>query len=445
MRDLELLRHLIVVAALLLTATTWAGDEFEQAPIRYSASRPENSISRLQAGIDRGDKELKYADAHGYLPALLEALEVPVESQTLVFSKTSLQTRRISPRTPRAIYFNDEVYVGYCQSGDVLEISTADPQLGAVFYTLGQQQEDKPRFERQVDNCLVCHSSSRTEGVPGHLVRSLFVDAGGQPIFSAGSRTVDHTTPLEDRWGGWYVTGRHGSQTHMGNLAIRGRDVPRPLDNLQGHNVLQLKDRLSVDKYLTPHSDIVALMLLEHQVLVHNCLTKANFATRQALDYDATMRQALREPEGKRLDSTNRRIQSACDDLVDALLLVGEAPLTAPLSGTSGYAEKFRRSGLRDGQGRSLRDLDLTGRLFKYPCSYLIYSKAFDGLPGEARDQVWQRLGKILSGEDKSEKFSHLGASDRRAIAEILCATKPGIPEDWGQNLGTAEAVQKAK
>ncbi len=251
---------------------------------------------------------------------------------------------------------------------------------------------------------------------------------------------VDHTTPLEQRWGGWYVTGKHGSQTHLGNLVIRNRDAARQVDNFQGQNVLQLDDRVNVSRYLSPNSDIVALMVLEHQVLVHNRLTKANFATRQALDYDSRTNRTLGNLDGKRLESTNRRIQSAGDDLVDALLLVGEAKLTATISGTSGYAETFSRSGLRDGHGRSLRDFDLEQRLFKYPCSYLIYSKAFDGLPREMRDYVWRRLWTVLTDKAIPERFSHLSDSDRRTIIGILRDTKPELPEYWREASDTPKS-----
>ncbi len=432
MRVSKMLR-LLGLALLLVgrQVPAWAEDEFERAPILYSQSTPENPISQLQDRLDRGEVAMEPVADLGYLPALLRALEVPVESQMLVFSKTSLQIQRISPRTPRALYFNDDVYIGFCQSGEVLEISAADPKLGTVFYTLDQERAEKPKFTRQVDNCLLCHSSSRTEAVPGHLVRSLFVDPGGQPIYSGGSRIVDHKTPLEDRWGGWYVTGRHGAQKHLGNLVIQGKEVPRQVENAQGQNLLQLDDRIRTQAYLSPHSDIVALMVLEHQALVHNRLTKANFVTRQALDYDAMMNRTLGNPEGKRLDSTNRRIQSAGDELVEALLLVGEAKLTAPIRGTSEFARVFAAGGTKDGQGRSLRDLDLERRLFKYPCSYLIMSKSFDGLPGEMKEYVWRRLWKILKGEDRSEKFAHLSDQDRQNILEILRATQPDLPAEW--------------
>jgi len=428
-------RWAIVFVALAATGVApvpiLIADEFERPPIEYSKAAADNCITRLQQQLERGETEFDYDERLGYLKSLLAALQVPVESQMLVFSKTSLQRNRISPRTPRAIYFSDEVYIGFCQSGDVLEISAVDPKLGTVFYTLDQHDQKKPRFTRQTDSCLICHSSSRTDGVPGHVVRSLFVDPSGQPILSAGSNTVDHTTPMAERWGGWYVTGEHGDQKHLGNLIIRGRDVPRPVENDEGLNVTELADRFAVDRYLSPHSDIVALMVLEHQALVHNRLTKAGYAVRQALHYEAMMNKALGEPSDHRLDSTTRRIQGAGDDLVEALLMVDEAELTAPIEGASGFATNFSQRGPRDHHGRSLRDFDLRQRMFKYPCSYLIYSRAFDELPDEMRDYVWRRLWQVRAENEDPETFAHLTAEDKRAIVEIIRQTKDGLPQYW--------------
>ncbi len=421
----------LLTCAAIYCPTIRAADEFDKPPISYRESTGHNCVSGLQKSLDARTQTLAYEENQGYLKSLLSALNVPAESQMLVFSKTSLQLRRIAPRTPRAIYFWDDVYVGYCQSGDVLEISAVDPQLGTVFYTLDQRSTETPKFDRRNDNCMVCHASSRTGGVPGHVVRSLYVDAGGQPMFSAGSRTVDHTTPIKERWGGWYVTGTHGEQSHVGNLIVRTKRVEEPVENSQGQNVLNLKDRFNVDRYISPHSDIVALMVMEHQTLVHNCLTKANFATRQALHYEKTMNKILSYGDDNRLESTNRRIANAGDNLIEALLLVDEAPLTSAVKGTSGYADVFVKTGKRDSHGRSLRDLELSRRMFKYPCSYLIQSESFDELPRPMLDYVWQQLGQILSGTDQSRKFAHLSASDRMAIAEILRDTKPALPADW--------------
>jgi hypothetical protein len=432
MRLRFLIQCLTATVCLVQLWSSWSlADEFERPPIEYSLTEPANRISELQARLDRGELRFDHDEHFGYLKALLDALDVPVESQMLVFSKTSFQRHRISPRSPRAIYFNDDIYVGFCLSGDVIEVSAVDPRVGTAFYTLDQEPADKPNFVRQTDNCLLCHSSSRTDSIPGHLVRSLFVSPSGEPILSAGSRMVDYTTPLEDRWGGWYVTGRHGAQIHQGNLILQGKEVPRPVENAQGQNVTRLEDRFAVEKYLSPHSDIVALLVLEHQIVVHNRLTKASFVARQARHYEATLAQALGKPEGERLESAVRRMQSAGDDLIEALLMVGEAKLGARVSGTSGFAEEFTEGGRRDRQGRSLREFDLERRVFKYPCSYLIHSPAFADLPSDVREYVWQRLWEILNGRDDAKQFAHLSTPDREAIVQILRDTTPDLPEYW--------------
>jgi hypothetical protein len=416
---------------LLVAAGPVRADEFDKEPILYAASTPDNAVSRLQKQLVGGTAKLARHEERGYLDALLRALKVPASSQMLVFSKTSLQRNRISPRTPRALYFNDEVYVGYCQKGEVLEISAADPKLGTVFYTLGQDADREPRFVRQTDSCLLCHGSSQTHGVPGHLMRSVFADRSGMPILSAGTYRVDQTTALEKRWGGWYVTGTHGKQAHLGNLVVQTRDVPRPVDNSAGLNVTDLGHRIDKGAYPSPHSDVVALMVMEHQAEAHNLLTRASFEGRQALHMEETLNREMKLPATYRWDSTMVRIRSVGDALLQYLLFSEEAPLTEKIRGTSGFAEEFSKRGPRDGKGRSLRDLDLQRRLFKYPLSYLIYSESFDALPGRVRDYVLERLWDVLSDKDTSKPFAHLSAEDRTAIREILVATKANLPAYW--------------
>ena len=425
---MALCRILLLLQALIIVATSpvVAQEDFEGPPIEYSQATPNNCISRLQLRLQEQHTQLQHEPEFGYLRSLLQELQVPLESQSLVFSKTSLQLRRISPRTPRALYFNDEVYVGYCQQGDVLELSAVDPVLGTVFYTLSQQDSGPaPAFIRQTDNCLVCHSSSRTDGVPGHLARSLMTDRSGQPLLSAGSRNVNHTTPVPDRWGGWYVTGTHGDQKHLGNLIVTEAEANGPIGNHAGLNRTTLSDLFPTDRYLTGHSDIVALMILEHQILVHNRITRASFAVREALHYETTMNAALQNPAGTRLESTTRRINSAADKLLEALLLCDEAPLTATITGTSGFARHFSASGPRDSKGRSLKDLDMQTRMFRYPCSYLILSPAFHAIHPEMKSVVLAKLQDVLTGVNNSPRFAHLSAADRHDIREILAELLP--------------------
>jgi hypothetical protein len=432
MSDWRTARLLLAIALAHSAALgTAGGQEFEQEPIRYSHSQPDNRVSRLFERVASGEKRLTHEDGAGYLRSLLAELEVPVSSQMLVFSKTSLQRHRISPRTPRALYFNDDVYIGFCQDGDVLEISAVDPQLGAVFYTLDQDAVERPAIRRQSDNCLICHGSSQTKEIPGHVVRSVFTDAGGLPVLSAGTYRIDHTSPLEKRWGGWYVTGTHGDQKHLGNLIVSGRSDPDTVDNAAGLNQTSLASRFDTSNYLSGHSDIVALMVLEHQADAHNYLTRASFLTRQATHYQDALNRELKEPADHQWDSTKSRIKNAGEPLVEYLLFSNEAQLTAPLRGASGFAEEFSQRGPRDRQGRSLRDFDLTTRLFKYPCSYLVYSPSFAALPPEVRDYILRRLWEVLSGQDHSQKFTHLTSADRAAVLAILLETMPELPNYW--------------
>lgn len=422
---------LLIASAVMVGEPARGQVPYEGQPINYLEGPVDDPVARLQGRLDRGEAELGYDERHGYLPAVLSELGISETSQALVFSKTSFQLTRISPRSPRALYFGDDAYVGLVRGGDVLEISAVDPRQGAIFYLLDQTRSPRPRFERQTYDCLSCHASGRTQGVPGHLVRSVYTGPDGQPAYNAGTFVTDHTSPLSERWGGWYVTGTHGDQQHMGNVFVRDRRNPERLDTAAGANVTDLSGRFDSSAYLTGHSDIVALMVLEHQTQMHNRITAAGFQARLAMHYEAGINEALGRPEGSMSDTTRRRIEGPAEELLRYMLFVDEAGLSSPVAGTSGFAEHFSSLGRRDGQGRSLRDFDLETRLFRYPCSYLIDSEAFRALPPQVREYVDRRLLEVLSGEDQDPAFDHLGPEDRRAILEILFDTRADLPRAW--------------
>jgi hypothetical protein len=407
------------------SVTAGADVPFESAPIDYEHAPTSDPVSRLQKRMDAGEVKLTYDEERGYLPSVLEQLGVPKSSQMLVFSQTSFQLRKISSERPRAIYFNDHAYVGWVQFGDVVEVSSVDPSLGAVFYTLDQRPTGRPKFVRDKGQCLTCHASSRTQGVPGHLVRSVFADRGGVPLLGSGTFTTDHTSPFSERWGGWYVSGTHGDQRHMGNSHVTNRNEPEKLDRETGANVTDLSKLVNLSPYLSRHSDLVALMVLEHQTQTHNAITRANFECRLAEHQDKIMNEALGRPANHQTETTQRRIAAVGDDLVKYLLFKDEYQLTSPVRGQSEFAVAFAAVGPRDQLGRSLRDFDLKQRMFKYPCSYLIYSPSFDALPKRVKNHVYRGLHQVLSGEDNSDDFVHLSADDRQAIFEILSETKP--------------------
>ncbi len=419
--------HTLLIWAMLsvLSLTAYGQMEFESPPIDYAHAPTNDPVTRLQKQIDAGQVKLHFDEKHGYLPAVLEQLGILGSSQMLVASQTSFQLRKISPQRPRAIYFNDDVYVGWVQFGDVMELSSVDPRQGAVFYTLEQSETARPKFVRDQGQCLICHASSRTQNVPGHLVRSVFADRGGVPLLGSGTFTTSHRSPFDERWGGWYVTGTHGDQRHMGNVFIQDKSQPDKLDREAGANVTDLGKVLDVSPYFSEHSDIVALMVLEHQTQMHNALTRANFETRLAEHHDQIMNQALNRPADYRSETTQRRIAAAGDNVLKHLLFADEYQLTSPVQGTSTFASDFVRQGPTDLRGRSLREFDLQQRLFKYPCSFLIYSKSFDHLPRSVKNHVFEGLQRVLTGEDRSEDFRHLCVADRKALLEILSETKP--------------------
>jgi hypothetical protein len=397
--------------------------------IQYGTRPLADPVTLLQQRIKRGEAKLEYDPDYGYLKSVLRNLQAPVSSQVLVFSKTSFQAARISPRIPRALYFNDHVAVGWVKGGDVVEIASVDPRQGVIFYTLDQEQSASPRIVRR-DECLQCHATGSTLGVPGLVVRSVYPDASGMPLFHVGTFITDHRSPLSQRWGGWYVTGTSGSQTHMGNMIYQDADTPKP-DSTNGGNVTDLARRFDTGAYLSPHSDIVALMVLEHQSRMQNLITRVSYETRMALASQAAMNEALKRPDSEVSDSTTHRINNAADALVAYMLFAGETPLQSRIAGTSNFAAEFTKQGPEDHRGRSLRQFDLTRRMFQYPCSYLIYSEAFDHLPEQATQRIYRRLWEVLTGHDNSSTFNHLSTADRRAIYEILRDTKAGLPEYW--------------
>jgi hypothetical protein len=388
--------------------------DFDHGSVAYTTTTPSDTIAKLQSRIDSGELKLKYDDEHGYLSALLDELKIPKTSQALVFSKTSLQLFLIAPETPRAIYFNDNMYIGAVQSSPILEIASIDPKLGTVFYTLPQKESPKPQFQREFLACLLCHDTAVTNDVPGLMVLSVLTDNYGNAIPAAGTAPTSDRTPFKERFGGWYVTGTHGTQRHWGNLTVPvnketigdAKSYVRRLNLEPGANVASLQPRFDTSRYLTPNSDLAALLVMTHQTRMHNLITRTRFDVAAAGD-------------------DKERIRVAVEPLVRGMLFVWEAGFEEPVAGNTTFAADFAKVGPHDRQGRSLRELDLHKRLLRYPLSYLVYSEQFEGLQASAKEQFFHRVREILKGEDTNKDFSHLSDADRKAILEILTDTKP--------------------
>ncbi|MCI0539314.1 MAG: hypothetical protein L0Z50_29250 [Verrucomicrobiales bacterium] len=299
---------------------------FSEEPINYRTAPDCDPVSKLQQRLDRGGVKLVYEPGRGYLKSVLELLDVPISSQSLVFSKTSFQFRKISPQTPRALYFNDDVYVGWVKDGKALEIISFDPNQGVIFYILNERHVEKPAFERAELDCTQCHVVAATRGVPGVLLRSIYVKPTGTQATQAGSFTTGHESPLSERFGGWYVTGTHGKQTHMGNVFVQNLGHSEQLaeqpDRAAGANITDLSKKFDTSPYLTAHSDIVAQLTQAHQTQMHNLITLTNYRTRLALHAEAARNKAAGQSALTPLsDAARKQYEGPAEELVRYLII----------------------------------------------------------------------------------------------------------------------------
>jgi len=365
---------------------------YGQTPIDYLGSATDNPVGQLKKKLELGEVELSFDPKFGYLKSLLKALKVPVESQVLVFSKTSVNVKLIEPKNPRAVYFNDSVYIGWIPNALSIEISAVDTQKGGLFYTLNQDGERPPQLSRK-SRCLSCHAGTTTLQVPGHMVRSFLTDKNGKPI--EGYSRITHETDFSKRFGGWYVTGSHAQQPHMGNLfGEEDRQQHKKNPHHRG-TVKQLDSFFDVNRYLSPHSDIVAQLVLQHQVHGHNLLTRVNYETRF------------------------KRFSDAEDQLVRYLLCVDEAPLPGPIIGSSGYARWFESNSDPAEKTQAFRKLNLKTRLLENQVSFLITSPAFKQLPAESKKRIYHKLHELLA-ENESRQLNLL----KQSIPEFKQALK---------------------
>jgi hypothetical protein len=357
--------------------------------IDYRGGPLSDVVTSLRRELASGSVTLESEGRAGFLLSVLKQLRVPVESQILVFSKTGIQNAFTSPEKPRALYFNDRVVVGYIPDAPVIELASHDPKQGVIFHTLRQDAWLPAEFARP-DRCLGCHLSANSLEVPGILVRSMFTGVDGRAMPQLGSFLIDHRAPLEQRWGGWYVTGQHGGARHMGNAMVADSAKPEAAVGDATLNRSTLIDRVDASAYPKATSDIAALMVFDHQGHAMNLLTRLGWEARYAT------------AEG-RADFSKGALGELVNQTVDYLVFADEARLAAPVKGVSDFSRTFAATGPRDRKGRSLRELDLQTRLFKYRCSYMIYSPAFDALPSEARAAIYARMRAIITDRDTIE------------------------------------------
>jgi hypothetical protein len=417
----EFSSKLFLLVLSFIIHSSFANDLYETALIDYENRQANNTIERLNKALRNKTTKLVFDNQRGYLDALLKELNIPLNSQTLIFSKTSFHRKQIYPSNPRALYFNDEIYVGWVPGTQLLEIAIADPELGGVFYTLEQTKQDNVQLNRD-NSCLSCHVSGRTLNEPGFFIRSVFPDEEGEPISRLGSDTIDHSSPIGERWGGWFVTGKK-TEIHRGNTiyATGSKRIGKP------HKALTTQDLnkfFNPDKYPAPSSDIEALMVLEHQVQMHNLFTQRNFQAIKMLAAEASINRALGETGRRPL--TEKILKNASEEILEYMLFCDEVHLRA-IEGNANFKEDFAKGKIAARNGDSLYQLNFDERMSELPCSWLIYSEAFTHLQPELKKMILRRLEEILTAKELPNAFIHL-RSTRSRIHQVLVETLEGYP-----------------
>ena len=419
MRNTVVAFFLLVACNIMTGATPTAlkkYSDFDQPPHDYWKRTPNDRFSKFKVALEAGTVKLDASSEQSFLLSLLRALEIPPTSQMLVFSTTSLQLSLISPRNPRAIYFNEDVYIGYVPGGKVEVIST-DPDLGPVFYIfdIPRQEGLVPRIERAT-RCMNCHAGDEMGWLPGILIKSVIPGTIGGSLESFRQEITGHAVPLTLRFGGWHVTGAGNFTNHWGNII--GQSSPQ---GLVKYPILPGR-QFNFARYPVATSDFLAHLLHEHQAGFVNRAVEAIYKTRSFLD----------EGQGKLSLAHSTELEKQARLFTRYLLFADEVSL--PMGGVTGDAAlkaDFLKGRRVTRAGISLKDFDLRTKMFLNRCSYMIYSSAFQGLPPMMKGLVYKRLGEALNTTIPDKEYVYLPAAEKLAIRQILRETMSDLPKGW--------------
>ena len=411
------LRPLTILSGILLAASACAEPSFknfDEPPHNYHTAPLKDRFTKLKTDLESGRIPLDRTGEKAFVVSLLKALDIPATSQMLVFSTTSLQLRFITPRNPRAIFFNDGLYLGYIP-GAKIEILSMDPELGAIFYIFDIPHDSRPIAVERSERCVNCHTREDTGFVPGLVIKSVIPGPTGGSLKTFRREVTGHGIPFAERFGGWYVTGDRGIASEWGNVIGRYEG-----DNIT-KSVVKPGQLFDFSKYPVATSDILPQLVHEHQAGFANRVLQAGYRARTALYLD---RNNLTPAHIAELNEQARIV-------THYMLFADEVPL--PSGGIEGDAA-FKKDFLakrRAVQGGSLRDFDLRTRLFRFRCSYMIYSPEFAGLPPAMKQRIYLRLREALSTERPDKEFAYLPPVEKIAIRTILKSTLPDLQPGW--------------
>jgi hypothetical protein len=406
------------IAALLVASGAAAAERifnFREAPHSYFEHRPQDRLARLHQDIAAGKASVDTSDEQTFLKTLMEALDVPVSSQILVFSATSLQSEIINPRNPRALYFNDDTYVGWVPGGRV-EVAAIDPEMGPMFYVYERFRPGQVPVPERSTRCFACHAGSATKYVPGLIAESVLVSMAGSSLETYRHDEQGHQIPLEKRFGGWLLTGAHNLSKHQGNAA--GRSEAGKLTRFDASPGV-FSD---LGKHLLPSSDILPHLVHEHQMGFENRLFQATYL----------LRQRKHENSGRLSQEAEKELDALAAEFARYVLFADEAPLPSRgIQGDPAFIEDFQRNRRPSRSGDSLKDFDLRTRIFKFRCSFMLHTDSWTRAPEWWRDRVYFHMALGLRESGTPPELSHLPVSERLAIRSILKETMDNLPAWW--------------
>jgi hypothetical protein len=415
MRFLNVFLLLSLLGASVMAAeSAYRVMDFRAAPHNYNEHVPKDRFAMLLKQIDKGEFQPDTSSDQALLRSLLQGLKVPVSSQMLLFSASSLQSEIINPRNPRALFFNEDTYVGYVPGG-VLEIAAADPEVGPIFYVFDRLQPGGPfpRVQRGT-KCFNCHGGTATKRLPGLIAESLLVSQAGSSLETYRRDEQGHQIPLENRFGGWHLTGKHHIISHKANVIGFARNGKiEKMEVVPGQS-------WDTAKHLLPTSDILPHLVHEHQIGFENRLVRGIYIVRQ-LKHDRQGMLGLAE---------QAEIDAWAQDFARYVLFADEAKFPREgIQGDPDYVRDFLEGRRASKRGLSLKDLDLKTRLFKHRCSFMLYTDTWEHAPKELKDRVYYRMAEAL--RDAQPSMSHLATEERRVIREILKETLHDLPAWW--------------
>ncbi|MFC5457450.1 hypothetical protein [Prosthecobacter fluviatilis] len=389
--------------------------DFRGPPHNYLEWKPKDRFAELQEKAQKGEVKLDTSNDKAFLTSLLQALDIPVSSQIMVFSASSLQSEIINPRNPRALYFNEDTYLGWVPGG-LVEIIAADPEMGPMFYVFDRLRPGGPvpRVTRST-KCMNCHAGNATRRLPGLIAESLLVSRAGSSLETYRRDVQGHQIPLEDRFGGWHLTGQHNIANHKANvmgIPNAGKNEITPV------NPGQFSD---LSLHLLPTSDILPNLTNEHQMGFENRLVYAIY----------TVRQLKSEGKGMLGAAAKEEIEERAQELARYITFADEAKFPAKgMVGDPAYVQDFLRDRKVSKAGLSLKDLDLKTRMFKHRCSYMLYTDTWKHAPKELKERVYYHMALYLR-EQPDAQHAHIPPAERAAIRSILKDTLTDLPVWW--------------